>query len=88
MYDMSTLKDFYENAVRYVLRQSSELGRRALENPGSWDSIEYIYQNDPNGSIRNSLDHLFLKLEGSRALRNRMEGVKTELQMVMWILLI
>ena len=79
IYDKSAFKKIYEGTVRYMLRHTSELGRRTLERPGSWDSIEWIYENNPNGSIRNALDYLLLNLQGGRALRNRLNSVKSTL---------
>ncbi len=68
----------------YYLGLTSELGREAIENSGSYDFADHIYGNRPAGRflIGYLLDAVFLNLKSARALRSRYRYARREIQRV------
>jgi hypothetical protein len=66
----------------YYLGLSTELGKEAIENSGSYDFADHIYGNRPSGRflIGYLLDALFLNLKAARALRSRYLFARSEIQ--------
>jgi hypothetical protein len=66
----------------YYLGLTTELGKEAIENSGSYDFADHIYANRPAGRflIGYLLDALFLNLKSARALRSRYVYARREIQ--------
>jgi hypothetical protein len=66
----------------YYLGLTTELGKEAIENSGSYDFADHIYANRPAGRflIGYLLDALFLNLKSARALRSRYLYARAEIQ--------
>jgi SAM-dependent methyltransferase len=66
----------------YYLGLTSDLGREAIENSGSYDFADHVYGNRPAGRfiIGYLLDALFLNLKSARALRSRYRYARSEIQ--------
>jgi putative methyltransferase len=66
----------------YYLGLTTELGKEAIENSGSYDFADHVYGNRPAGRflIGYLLDALFLNLKSARALRSRYQYARREIQ--------
>ncbi len=66
----------------YYLGLSTELGKEAIENSGSYDFADHIYGNRPAGRflIGYLLDALFLNLKSARSFRSRYVYARGEIQ--------
>jgi len=66
----------------YYLGLTTELGKEAIENSGSYDFADHIYGNRPAGRflVGYLLDALFLNLKSARALRSRYQYARDEIQ--------
>jgi hypothetical protein len=66
----------------YYLGLTTELGKEAIKNSGSYDFADHIYANRPAGRflIGYLLDGLFLNLKSARALRSRYLYARSEVQ--------
>jgi hypothetical protein len=66
----------------YYLGLTTELGKEAIANSGSYDFADHIYANHPAGRflIGYLLDALFLNLKSARALRSRYLYARSEIQ--------
>ena len=66
----------------YYLGLTTELGREAIENSGSYDFADHVYGNRPAGRflIGYLLDAVFLNLKSARALRSRYHYARREIQ--------
>jgi putative methyltransferase len=66
----------------YYLGLTTELGKEAIENSGSYDFADHVYGNRPAGRflIGYLLDALFLNLKSARALRSRYRYARREIQ--------
>ncbi|MDQ6712581.1 MAG: class I SAM-dependent methyltransferase family protein, partial [Candidatus Dormibacteraeota bacterium] len=66
----------------YYLGLTTELGKEAIHNSGSYDFADHIYGNRPAGRflIGYLLDAVFLNLKSARALRSRYRYARSEIQ--------
>jgi len=66
----------------YYLGLTTELGKEAIENSGSYDFADHIYGNRPAGRflIGYLLDALFLNLKSARSFRSRYLYARGEIQ--------
>jgi SAM-dependent methyltransferase len=66
----------------YYLGLTTELGKEAIENSGSYDFADHIYGNRPAGRflIGYLLDALFLNLKSARSFRSRYLYARSEIQ--------
>jgi 2-polyprenyl-3-methyl-5-hydroxy-6-metoxy-1,4-benzoquinol methylase len=66
----------------YYLGLTTELGKEAIKNSGSYDFADHIYGNRPAGRflIGYLLDAVFLNLKSARALRSRYRYARSEIQ--------
>ncbi len=66
----------------YYLGLTTELGKEAIENSGSYDFADHIYGNRPGGRflIGYLLDAIFLNLKSSRSFRSRYLYARSEIQ--------
>lgn len=66
----------------YYLGLTSELGREAIHNSGSYDFADHIYANRPAGRflVGYLLDALFLRLKSARSFRSRYLYARGEIQ--------
>jgi 2-polyprenyl-3-methyl-5-hydroxy-6-metoxy-1,4-benzoquinol methylase len=66
----------------YYLGLTTELGREAIENSGSYDFADHIYGNRPAGRflIGYLLDAVFLNLKSARSFRSRYLYARNEIQ--------
>jgi hypothetical protein len=66
----------------YYLGLTTELGKEAIENSGSYDFADHVYANRPAGRflIGYLLDAIFLNLKSARALRSRYHYARGEIQ--------
>ncbi|MDQ6885128.1 MAG: hypothetical protein M3077_12995, partial [Candidatus Dormibacteraeota bacterium] len=66
----------------YYLGLTTELGKEAIENSGSYDFADHIYGNRPAGRflVGYLLDAVFLNLKSARALRSRYRYARSEIQ--------
>lgn len=66
----------------YYLGLTTELGKEAIENSGSYDFADHIYGNRPAGRfpVGYLLDALFLNLKSARAFRSRYLYARGEIQ--------
>ena len=66
----------------YYLGLTTELGKEAIENSGSYDFADHIYGNRPAGRflIGYLLDALFLNLKTARSFRSRYLYARSEIQ--------
>lgn len=61
--------------IKNYIGSHSTLGSMTVEEPGSWESLEYIYRNEHDSF----LDWIFLHSKASRATRERFKLFKDEL---------
>src|SRR5713226_1071601 len=66
----------------YYLGLTTELGKEAIHNSGSYDFADHIYANRPVGRflIGYLLDALFLNLKSARSFRSRYLSARNEIQ--------
>jgi methyltransferase family protein len=66
----------------YYLGLTTELGKEAIHNSGSYDFADHIYANRPAGRflIGYALDAIFLNLKPARSFRSRYLSARREIQ--------
>lgn len=60
---------------RPIIRRLSDLARESLKQPGSWQCLEIVYQNEP----QTLLDYFFLNSRSACGARNRLRVLNEEI---------